>query len=245
MENIRKEGKSFTRKAGYMLIGLLISLNVVAQVYHEQDYLKEIKAELIKKWPDNRTINLVFHGHSVPAGYFKTPVVNTMDSYPYQLLRELKKKYPYAVINIINTAIGGENSKSGSSRFKSDVFPHKPDVLFIDYALNDLGIGLEEAKRNWTKMINAALERGLKVILLTPSPDQRVDLHEEGTDLEKHAIQIKVLSEEKGVGCVDSYSLFRKQVTNANKIKKYMSQVNHPNKEGHEIIVREIMKYFK
>ena len=23
------------------------------------------------KWPRNRTINIVFHGHSVPAGYFK------------------------------------------------------------------------------------------------------------------------------------------------------------------------------
>jgi hypothetical protein len=26
-------------------------------------------------WPKNRTINIDCHGHSVPAGYFKTPLV--------------------------------------------------------------------------------------------------------------------------------------------------------------------------
>jgi len=32
-------------------------------------YLNELKTEMQAEWPNNRTINLVFHGHSVPAGY--------------------------------------------------------------------------------------------------------------------------------------------------------------------------------
>ena len=28
-------------------------------------YLEKIKAEMLVEWPKNRTINLVFHGHSV------------------------------------------------------------------------------------------------------------------------------------------------------------------------------------
>ena len=83
-----------------------------------KEYLSEIKIELTKEWPKNKTINLVFHGHSVPAGYFKTPVVNTLKSYPYQVLEQLKGLYPLAVINVINTAIGGENSINGEKRFK-------------------------------------------------------------------------------------------------------------------------------
>jgi len=78
-----------------------------------RDYLSDIKIELKKEWPKNKTINLVFHGHSVPAGYFKTPIVNTLQSYPYQVLEQLKILYPLAVINVINTAIGGENSING------------------------------------------------------------------------------------------------------------------------------------
>ena len=53
-------------------------------------YLEKIKAEMKQEWPKNRTINLVFHGHSVPAGYFKTPIVNTLASYPYLVLQQIK-----------------------------------------------------------------------------------------------------------------------------------------------------------
>jgi len=110
------------------------------------DYLNDLKIELQKKWPENRTINLVFHGHSVPAGYFKTPIVNTLESYPYLVLQELKAQYPYAVINIINTSIGGEDLKSGAQRFESDVLIHKADVLLIDYALNDRRLEIDSEK---------------------------------------------------------------------------------------------------
>lgn len=208
-------------------------------------YLNDLKAEMKKEWPKNRTINLVFHGHSVPAGYFKTPVVNTLEAYPYQFLRALKAEYPFAVINIINTSIGGENSESGAKRFEAEVLNHKPDVLFIDYALNDQGIGLERAKMAWEKMVSTAVKKGIKVILLSPSPDQRVNILETNNVLEQHAAQIKRLSEKYGIGFVDSYRMFQQRVVSGEQITKYMSQVNHPNENGHELIANGIMRYFK
>ena len=226
----------------YFLFILLIPFLSLSQ--NKDDYLKEVKAELVKEWPNNKTINLVFHGHSVPAGYFKTPVVNTLDSYPYQLLKKLKEKYPFAVINIINTAIGGENSKSGNSRFKKEVLTHRPDVLFIDYALNDLGIGLDEANKAWAKMIKVALRKGIKVILLTPSPDQRINYDDQGNELKKHADQIIKLASENQVGLVDSYKAFEFTYSEKEQLTKYMSQVNHPNKLGHELIANEIINWF-
>jgi acyl-CoA thioesterase-1 len=208
-------------------------------------YLNDLKTEMRKEWPKNRTINLVFHGHSVPAGYFKTPVVNTLEAYPYQVLRALKAEYPFAVINIINTSIGGENSESGAKRFETEVLNHKPDVLFIDYALNDQGIGLERAKMAWEKMISIALKKGIKVILLSPSPDQRVNILETKNVLEQHTRQIKNLAEKYGVGLTDSYELFRQKVLSGESISNYMSQVNHPNEKGHALIAGAIMRYFK
>ncbi len=207
-------------------------------------YLSDIKNELKKEWPGNRTINLVFHGHSVPAGFFKTPVVNTLDSYPYQLLAELKSIYPYAVINVINTAIGGENSIAGAKRFAAEVMIHQPDVLFIDYALNDRGPGLEKAKIAWETMIKSALERKIKVILLTPSPDQSVDIQVSGNDLETHARQIRDLAVQYDIGLADSYGAFL-PIAAEKRLPDYMSQVNHPNKEGHQLIMKEILKFFK
>ena len=38
-------------------------------------YLLPLREELQKTWPDNRAIHIVCHGHSVPAGYFASPVV--------------------------------------------------------------------------------------------------------------------------------------------------------------------------
>jgi acyl-CoA thioesterase-1 len=209
-----------------------------------QDYLSDIKKELIKEWPKNRTINLVFHGHSVPAGYFKTPLVNTFDSYPYQVLRQLKEKYPFAVINVIITSIGGETSINGQKRFETEVLNHKPDVLFIDYALNDRRAGLEESGKAWEKMIERAQQEGIKIILLTPSPDQSVDLSEKDNDLEKHANQIKDLSKKYHIGLADSYARFKQIKLECDCIADYMSQVNHPNKKGHSVVAEEIMKYF-
>lgn len=209
-----------------------------------QEYLKPIKHELIKEWPNNRTINIVFHGHSVPAGYFKTPVVNTMDAYPNQVLGLLKEKYPYAVINVINTAIGGENSQSGQKRFESDVLCHNPDILFIDYALNDRGMGQETAKTAWVKMIVEAKKRGIKIILLTPSPDLSVDLLDPNTDLDLHAKQIRSLANKYQLGLVDSYAQFRDIKAAGGNIEDYMSQINHPNAKGHAVIANEILKYF-
>ena len=115
-------------------------------VADQSAYLSAIKDELQIKWPNNRTINLVFHGHSVPAGYWHNSEVHTLDSYPNLVLAKLKEVYPYAVINVIVTAIGGEYAEKGQTRFASDVLPHKPDVIFIDYALNDLGAGLERSR---------------------------------------------------------------------------------------------------
>jgi lysophospholipase L1-like esterase len=233
----------------YWILFLAISIswhsNVKGQVAGSSDYLREIKTELEVKWPKNRTINLVFHGHSVPAGYFKTPVVNTLGSYPYQVLKKLKEQYPYAVINIINTSIGGENSVNGAKRFETDVLNHKADVLFVDYALNDRGVGLEKAKDAWESMIKKALKRDIKIILLTPSPDQRVNLLEPGNELERHANQIKGLAEQFGIGLVDSYEIFRERAVSGDSISDYMSQVNHPNERGNSLIANEIMKYFK
>ena len=225
---------------------LLVSYqkNDIPHLADPDNYLTDIKTELKKEWPKNRTINLVFHGHSVPAGYFKTPVVNTFDSYPMQVLKIVKEKYPFAVINIINTSIGGENSLSGEKRFDSTVLNHHPDVLFIDYALNDRSAGLDKAAKAWSTMIEKALKRNIKVILLSPSPDQRVDILSPDNELEKHALQIKALAKKYDVGLIDSYEEFRNKVTSGEPITNYMSQVNHPNQKGNFLIANKIAAFF-
>ena len=207
-------------------------------------YIKEIAERMTVQWPANKTINIVFHGHSVPAGYFKTPTVKTMEAYPMQTLGLLKAKYPFAVINVINTAIGGEHSISGAKRFEQDVLTHRPDIVFIDYALNDRRAGLAQSKVAWQQMIDACLTRGIKVFLLTPSPDQRENILDPNAELQQHTDQIIRLAEQNAVGLIDAYALFKRRVAEGTPVKKLMSQVNHPNAKGHRLIAEEIMRRF-
>lgn len=211
----------------------------------ETEYLDIVKVELKKQWPANKTINLVFHGHSVPSGYFKTPDVRTLEAYPHQVLRQLKQLYPTAVINVIVTAIGGENSIQGSQRFEEEVLVHRPDVLFIDYALNDRALGLEQARKATEQMIRTAMHRKIPLILLTPSPDLQVSLTSENNVLAQFAAQIRTLADEYQIGLADSYVRFKMLATNGEDISGYMAQSNHPNEKGHALIADEILKFFK
>ena len=94
-------------------------------------------------------------------------------------------------------------------------------------------------------MIKQAKERGVKVILLTPSPDQSVDYSNPNNELKKHTDQIRKIALENQVGLSDTYHAFEFLYPDKEKLSKYMAQVNHPNQLGHELIANELMKWFK
>ena len=149
------------------------------------------------------------------------------------------------MINIITTSIGGEWAEKGQKRFKKEVLPYKPDVLFIDYALNDIGIGLERSERAWSKMIEKALSKNIKVILVTPSPDQRQDITDKNNVLALHAEQIRKLAAKYQVGLADPFARFQEIAKLKGSVKDYMSHINHPNEKGHDLIAEELFKWFK
>jgi lysophospholipase L1-like esterase len=207
----------------------------------EADYLAELKEQLVLVWPKNKTINVVFHGHSVPSGYFKSPVVNTLGAYPHLFLKFLKENYISAVINCITTSIGGEQSEQGAKRFKDDVLCVKPDLLFIDYALNDRSIGLERSEMAWRSMIKEALEANVKIVLLTLTPDLKEDILDENAPLAGHVGMIKKLGNEYQIPVVDVYSQFKALKKSGTDISTYMSQGNHPNELGHQVVLDAIV----
>lgn len=208
----------------------------------------KFSAPLVKlfqaQWPNNRTVTIVCHGHSVPAGYFKTPVVQSFDAYPHLLHEAIKKQYPYAVVNVIVTAIGGEASEAGAARFEREVMSLHPDVVTIDYGLNDRGLGLEGAKRAWESMIQAAQKGGAQVILFTPSWDLSAHPESAKDPLAQHAEQIRDLARQYHTGLVDSLDAFLKVKTSGGDVNGYMSQVNHPNRAGHELILKGLLPWF-
>jgi acyl-CoA thioesterase-1 len=209
-------------------------------------YLSEIAELLRVHWPENRTVNVVCHGHSVPAGYFATPMVDSFNAYPHLLHVGLKHRFPFAVVNVIVTAIGGENSESGAARFEREVLCHRPDVIAIDYGLNDRWIGLEKAHESWTAMIEAGVASGCKMLLLTPTPDTTQAPSYQGEDkrvLGDHADQIRGLASAHGVGLADSLKACMAYASQGD-LDDILSWSNHPNRMGHELVARELLRWF-
>lgn len=241
---MEKENSTYLLHQIVTLLALLLFGSIQSQQQADTaTYLDSIKTELQKKWPENRTINLVFHGHSVPSGYLTGGQVNRMASYPYETLKKVSEKNSFAVVNSIVTAIGGEQAEQGAERFKKEVLTHRPDVLFIDYALNDRSIGLERAKMAWERMIVESKAYGTKVILMTPTPDLTEDILSEDVELAKHSRQIRQLAETHEIGLVDSYALFR-EIAKSEDLKTYMAQNNHINEKGHQVVAEAIMQFF-
>lgn len=210
-------------------------------------YLEPLVGRLWKTWPQNQSLTLVFHGHSVPAGYFATPRVQTFDAYPHLLHLALGGRFPDAVVNAVVTAVGGENAEGGAARFEREVLSHRPDLITLDYSLNDRELGFEKAKSAWKAMIEAALERQIPVLLLTPTPEVACFLEPGGaadTTLRQHAQQVRDLAAEYRVGLVNSLHAFDTHASAYGGLENLLSWVNHPNRAGHELVARELLRWF-
>lgn len=202
----------------------------------------DLLAALRAVWPNNRTINIVWHGHSVPAGYHLTPQVKPLESYPFMVYRGVNERFPTAVLNNITTAIGGENSVPGAARFRRDVLSKQPDLLFIDYAINDRSVALADVEKAWRSMIEDARRRHVVLVLLTPTGTRFDDLCDPTNVLSIRAQQIRDLGAEYRLPVADVSTAWQKVLDSGVDQETLLAQGAHPNQAGHEIAAAEILR---
>lgn len=213
----------------------------------KQTYLWPLAQELAKMWPGNRTVNLVFHGHSIPAGYAAGNVVRPFDAYPHLVHEILQQRFPGAVINCIVTAIGGENALSGAQRFRAEALCHRPDLVAIDYATNDRFAPREQVEASWRSMLEQAAEAGVPVLLVTPLPDccrAYYDPAQLVTPFPWLQDMIRRLADEYAVGLADASAAFENRVRVGAQASDFLISVNHPNRRGHMLVADELMRWF-
>jgi acyl-CoA thioesterase I len=234
------KSKQIMKRAGFLSLvlgGMLISsFPLVAQD------IRPVMSAMEVMWPKNKAVHIVFHGHSVPSGYHKTPEVRTFESYPHLFHVWLKERYPHAVINVMVTAIGGEDSVSGAARFERDVLPLRPDMIFIDYALNDRRKPLDQVEAAWRSMIQTAKKHRIPLVLLTPTGDGTADMNDPADPLRQRADLIRRLATEEGVLLADVSAAWLAELKSGTPQSELLSQVNHPNLRGHKVALSAIAK---
>ena len=104
---------------------------------------------------------------------------------------------------------------------------------------------MEESAKNLQQMIDEAKAVGVKVILLTPTGDTRAKMLDDSDPLSKQAAQIRTLAEKNGVALADSYLAYRNWMKAGKKLDDLMSQINHPNAAGHQLVVEQLLPWFR
>ncbi|TDU64650.1 GDSL-like lipase/acylhydrolase family protein [Prosthecobacter fusiformis] len=85
-------------------------------------------------------------GAEVRIGYLGGSIT-AQNGWRPKTLAHFQKTFPEAKFSEINAAIGGTGSDLGVFRVKQDVLDHKPDLLFVEFAVNDGGASPDQIYR--------------------------------------------------------------------------------------------------
>ena len=84
---------------------------------------------VITKLTDGQEVRIAYFGGSITAANGWRP----------QTLEWFRQTWPQATVVEINAAIGGTGSDLGVFRCAQDVLAHDPDLIFVEFAVNDGG----------------------------------------------------------------------------------------------------------
>ena len=97
-------------------------------------------ADFARKAENREPLSVVFFGGSLTFGANASDPNTT--SYRGLMTRWLREKYPNTPMTFHDAAIGGTGSQLGMFRLDRDVLRHQPDLVFLDFTVND---GAEES----------------------------------------------------------------------------------------------------
>ncbi len=145
-------------------------------------------------------LTVAFIGGSLTEGRitYKNGAPHSTNAWTDDVLRFLENKYPRKTLRAVNAGKGGTNSAYGASRFGHDVEPYAPDLLFIEFSVNDSGslrnepdaAGAAESQLYLEYMLRRCLQMKKEPVVIylhTPFPTETdTDLYrlwKEGADL--------------------------------------------------------------
>ena len=184
-------------------------------------------------------VTIVALGDSITAGY---AVRRGFPSFWKQMLAE---KYPEANIEMINSGISGDTSMDGLARLDWSVLSYEPDLVTINFGINDcvLGLGLEEFEMNFVEMVRRIRAGPNSEILLLSSQPLETPPYDRLVLDYYQAVQR--VAKEMDAGFVDVYGAWmRARAGRHASARLILPGLDHPNEAGYRIIAEELMRLF-
>ena len=122
-----------------IIIGILPVLSAISNTENDESEIVSLKQfpQLHKRLSNGESVTVVFLGGSITMGAKAT----TGQSYRELVGSWLTNTYPNAKIKLLNRGIGSTGSILGAFRFQDQVLNENPDLLFIEFCVNDRGSG--------------------------------------------------------------------------------------------------------
>lgn len=182
--------------------------------------------------------NVLFFGGSITQGAAASDYTKCYASLTAEWLKSI---YGTDTIHYINKGVGGTDSIYGLLRLKRDVIAYEPDLIFIEFAVNDSGFDSGKYVESIIRSLKSLSSNPYVIFLYTTNNEYTTPTK----NFEK-------IAEHYGIPQISLKNALKTNLNNADPISKgYLADGVHPTDKGHRIYADEIIKclssneYFK
>ena len=186
---------------------------------------------LMKRAANGESLVIGFLGGSITQGSLSsTPET----CYAYLVYEWWKKSFPNAEFSFVNGGIGGTTSHYGGARAWKDVLCYRPDIVTVDFSVND----------DANEFFEETYEGTLRRLLMAPSVPAVVVLNNVFYDTGKNAQDYhNRIADHYGIPHVSIKDTIYPDVESGKIVRADITPDNlHPNDKGHRLVADEICK---
>ncbi|NQU10273.1 hypothetical protein HQ590_05760 [bacterium] len=208
--------------------------------------------------------------HTIVAFGDSTTAPRTVDGQPLTVYADLlRAELPARGITgqVINSGVGGHNTRDGLARFEADVLAHGPDLVIIQFGINDSTLDLwldppvteprvplAEFAANLPAMVRPLRAVGAGVVLMTPNPMRWTaelrgyygkapyrpdDPMGLNVTLIPYVDAVREVAAAERVDLVDAYALF---LATGDGVDDLLLDGMHPNAAGHRLVADALLQ---
>ncbi len=186
---------------------------------------------LMKRAANGESLVIGFLGGSITQGSLSS---TPKTCYAYLVYEWWKKSFPNAEFSFVNGGIGGTTSHYGGARAWKDVLCYRPDIVTVDFSVND----------DANEFFEETYEGTLRRLLMAPSAPAVVVLNNVFYDTGKNAQEYhNRIADHYGIPHVSIKDTIFPDVESGKIVCADITPDNlHPNDKGHRLVADEICK---
>ncbi len=193
-------------------------------------------ANVFQKAADGEDIKIAYIGGSITEGYSDNITLKTEEKWVDMSTKWLNEQFPDSDVTYVNAGLSGTPSVLGNVRLQRDVLQHEPDIVFVEFAVNDGG---ETIYRNaYESLVRTLLtqDKDIAVVLL-------FTIVESGHTCQPHMSQI---GNNYGLPMISlPDSVWVEMQEGRMDWSDYSADQSHPNVEGSIMIRDFVINYFE